>query len=181
VAVFRNLGRIPSRVVRHLDGMWQGGEVPTHALTLLLPRVRHSTAVVGTPIVARRSDSCLLCRPTSPYGPMMVAVRALTDAFEIHVASPYGYPKNWDVVEYKFASVQYSMNRIDWPGYRAPIPVSFPVSQPSGVCRPAPRDPTPPEPRESGFDDANDSFLAFAASCTALSISSTFVSNTSPP
>lgn len=52
--------------------------------------------------------------------------------------------------------------------YRALTPVSFPVSQPSGVWMPVPREPTPPAPRDSGLDEANDSFLAFAASCTGI-------------
>lgn len=52
--------------------------------------------------------------------------------------------------------------------YRALTPVSFPVSQPSGVWMPVPREPTPPAPRDSGLDEANDSFLAFAASCTGM-------------
>ena len=50
--------------------------------------------------------------------------------------------------------------------YRAPTPVSFPVSHPSGVWMLVPREPTPPAPSESGLDDVYESFLAFAASCT---------------
>jgi hypothetical protein len=34
----------------------------------------------------------------------------------------------------------------------------------------APRDPTPPVPRERGLEEEKESFLAFAASCTKMYI-----------
>lgn len=47
-------------------------------------------------------------------------------------------------------------------------PVIFPVIQPSGVCVPDPRGPTPPPtPSDSGFVDVYDSRLALAAAWTA--------------
>lgn len=50
--------------------------------------------------------------------------------------------------------------------YLAPTPVSLPVSQPNGVFMFAVLAPNPPPPSDSGFADANDSFLTRAASCT---------------
>jgi len=47
--------------------------------------------------------------------------------------------------------------------YRDPTPVSFPVNQPKGVFIFPLRDPSPPPPKDSGFDDANESFRARAA------------------
>jgi hypothetical protein len=47
--------------------------------------------------------------------------------------------------------------------YRAPTPVSFPVSHPSGVCKPVLLGPTPPTPSASGLAAVKDCFLADAA------------------
>ena len=47
--------------------------------------------------------------------------------------------------------------------YRAPAPVSFPVSHPSGVCKPVLLGPTPPTPSASGLAAVKDCFRADAA------------------
>ena len=63
------------------------------------------------------------------------------------------------------------MNHILYPQeydsfYRAPTPVSFPVNQPKGVFIFPLREPSPPPPKDSRFDDTKESFRALAASWT---------------
>jgi hypothetical protein len=63
-------------------------------------------------------------------------------------------------------TISFTYSSVFYRYYRAPTPVSLPVSQPNGVLRFPPRELRPLPPSESGLDDAKDSFLALDACWT---------------